>query len=77
MKTELFDMSEQPPPRINLNHNLGRTTTEAAVLALGSLLCIATIPFVPVGVPVLIASLAILVAVPPPVGEVDHMDLPA
>jgi predicted branched-subunit amino acid permease len=54
-----------------------RTPLGRRAMALGALLCIATIPFVPVGVPVLIASLAILVAVPAPVGEVDHMDLPA
>ncbi len=54
-----------------------RTPLGRRAMALGSLLCIATIPFVPVGVPVLIASLAILIAVPAPAGEVDHMDLPA
>ena len=43
-----------------------RTRHGRQAMALGALLCLATTPFVPIGLPVLIASLAILVALPAP-----------
>ena len=52
-------------------------------MAVGAALCVVSIPFVPIGVPVLLSSLAILVALPAPradeLGEDDHVvgELPA
>ena len=50
-------------------------------MAIGAIICIASIPFVPIGVPVLLSSLAILIAVPSSRGaEPDHVadiELPA
>ena len=56
-----------------------RTRNGARAMLLGAVLCIATIPFVPVGVPVLVASLAILIALPHPDPDdaVDPIELPA
>ena len=56
-----------------------RTRNGRRAMLLGAVLCLATIPFMPVGVPVLVASLAILIALPHPrPGDiVDPIELPA
>ena len=53
-----------------------RTRHGRQAMALGALLCLASTPFVPIGLPVLIASLAILVALPPPRSPSDGPDSP-
>ena len=56
-----------------------RTRNGRRAASPGAVLCLATIPFMPVGVPVLVASLAILIALPHPrPGDVvDPIELPA
>jgi len=56
-----------------------RTRNGRVAMVLGATLCLATIPFAPVGVPVLVASLAILIALPNPHADelVDPIELPA
>jgi 4-azaleucine resistance transporter AzlC len=51
-----------------------RTRRGRQAMALGAALCLATIPFLPIGVPVLISALAILVAVPVPDDDVPDSD---
>jgi 4-azaleucine resistance transporter AzlC len=48
-------------------------------MLLGALLCLATVPVLPIGVPVLVASLAILIALPHPDPDeaIDPIELPA
>lgn len=41
-----------------------RTKLGRRAMGLGALLCLASVPFVPIGVPVLVASTAILIAIP-------------
>ncbi|MCU1396092.1 MAG: branched-chain amino acid transporter permease [Ilumatobacteraceae bacterium] len=43
-----------------------RTRRGRRAMALGAALCLVSIPFVPIGVPVLISATAILIAIPPP-----------
>ncbi|MCU1366027.1 MAG: branched-chain amino acid transporter permease [Ilumatobacteraceae bacterium] len=52
-----------------------RTRRGRQAMALGAALCLATIPFLPIGVPVLISALAILVAVPVPGDDVPDSDV--
>jgi predicted branched-subunit amino acid permease len=54
-----------------------RTRNGRRAMLLGGALCLATIPFVPIGVPVLIASLAILIAIPTPTDAIHPIELPA
>ena len=56
-----------------------RTPNGRRAMLLGAVLCLATIPFMPVGVPVLVSSLAILIALPHPDPDdvVDSIELPA
>lgn len=54
-----------------------RTRHGRQAMALGALLCLVSTPFVPIGLPVLIASLAILVALPAPRPDDDGSDGPS
>lgn len=53
-----------------------RTRHGRQAMALGALLCLVSTPFVPIGLPVLIASAAILVALPAPTSSIDGPDSP-
>ena len=53
-----------------------RTRHGRQAMALGALLCLVSTPFVPIGLPVLIASMAILIALPTPTSPSDGPDSP-
>jgi 4-azaleucine resistance transporter AzlC len=53
-----------------------RTRNGRRAMLLGAALCVAAIPFLPIGVPVLVASLAIFVALPTPTDDEPRAPVP-